>query len=197
MNPKTLQKAFLFNAGLALIFFVITGILVMSKVSKGVIGFFGFLSFIFFSMAFILGCLLLFKWCTQRSKNQTTTIVRVTQPAQIHYVQPQPAFVTYQLPPNYAQATAPRPSGPIQQAAAQPFIPQQVQLISPISATPPPSGNGEHTCKVCYEAPVNSVLIPCGHAGLCVSCACTQKASGKGCPFCRAPINEIVKQYFV
>ena len=104
----------------------------------------------------------------------------------------------------------------------QAYRPTQVQLVSPISATPP-AGNQESTCKVCYEAPVNSVLIPCGHAGLCVSCAQMQKTSGKGkpwfnlfpftmccfvqtfnvpnlfigCPFCRAPINDVIKQYLV
>ena len=42
------------------------------------------------------------------------------------------------------------------------------------------------TCKVCLDAPIGGVLVPCGHLALCVGCASRMRV-GSACPFCRKP----------
>ena len=46
-------------------------------------------------------------------------------------------------------------------------------------------------CKVCMDAEVSMVFIPCGHLICCVVCA----PSLKDCPMCRQPIQRSVKTY--
>lgn len=40
-------------------------------------------------------------------------------------------------------------------------------------------------CCVCYVKQKNTVLVPCGHLGLCFDCANSLLNSGGKCPFCR------------
>ncbi|CAH1265029.1 BIRC3 [Branchiostoma lanceolatum] len=74
-------------------------------------------------------------------------------------------------------------------------------------AAPPPTGVGgnsleqlkkeldkykdERTCKICMDAEVNIVFIPCGHLAVCANCA----ASVRRCPICRASIRGTVRTY--
>lgn len=49
----------------------------------------------------------------------------------------------------------------------------------------------ERTCKICMDAEVGVVFLPCGHFSCCAKCA-------KGvdmCPMCRSPIQEMVRTY--
>lgn len=51
------------------------------------------------------------------------------------------------------------------------------------------SGNGDansHVCKVCFESPTATMLLPCRHFCLCKSCslACSE------CPICRTKIAD-------
>ncbi|KAL7593627.1 hypothetical protein Lser_V15G34718 [Lactuca serriola] len=51
------------------------------------------------------------------------------------------------------------------------------------------NGNGDansHVCKVCFESPTTTMLLPCRHFSLCKSCsvACSE------CPICRAKIAD-------
>ncbi|XP_047941732.1 kinesin-like protein KIN-7D, mitochondrial isoform X3 [Salvia hispanica] len=51
------------------------------------------------------------------------------------------------------------------------------------------SGNGDansHVCKVCFESPTATMLLPCRHFCLCKSCslACSE------CPICRTSISD-------
>ncbi len=46
-------------------------------------------------------------------------------------------------------------------------------------------------CKICFENPMDSVLIPCGHIISCVSCA----SALKECAVCRYEIKQVVKVY--
>lgn len=48
-------------------------------------------------------------------------------------------------------------------------------------------------CKVCFENPINTVLLECGHSALCVECA--KEITGKPCPFCRRPVSRVVVTY--
>jgi len=45
------------------------------------------------------------------------------------------------------------------------------------------------TCKVCMDAEVNTVLLPCGHLVCCASCA----DCAVSCPVCSNHISEKVK----
>ncbi len=49
----------------------------------------------------------------------------------------------------------------------------------------------ENTCKVCFEATINTVLIRCGHMGVCLDCS---RQLDK-CPICRAEIDEVVQVF--
>ncbi|XP_022903791.1 death-associated inhibitor of apoptosis 2 [Onthophagus taurus] len=47
-------------------------------------------------------------------------------------------------------------------------------------------------CKICMDAEVGIVLLPCGHLTSCVQCA----PNLKDCPLCRAPIKATVRTFF-
>ena len=46
-------------------------------------------------------------------------------------------------------------------------------------------------CKICMDAEVGVVFIPCGHLICCVICA----PSLKNCPMCRQSIQKTVKTF--
>lgn len=48
-------------------------------------------------------------------------------------------------------------------------------------------------CKICFEKPINTVLLDCGHSALCGNCA--QAIAGQPCPFCRRPVSRVVLTY--
>lgn len=51
----------------------------------------------------------------------------------------------------------------------------------------------EKNCLVCLNLPSNSVLIPCGHGGLCSQCAEILLKTHKSCHICRGKIKKILK----
>jgi len=52
-------------------------------------------------------------------------------------------------------------------------------------------------CEVCLVAPrdIRIALVPCGHQRFCESCANEVHNQGRGCPFCRTPINMLLHLY--
>lgn len=46
-------------------------------------------------------------------------------------------------------------------------------------------------CKICMDAEVGAVLLPCGHLVACVDCA----PSLKDCPVCRQPIKATIRTF--
>jgi hypothetical protein len=56
-------------------------------------------------------------------------------------------------------------------------------------------------CKVCFEAPVEVVVLPCRHGVLCENCLRRIKLSraarrgGYKCPVCRSNIREVLWIY--
>lgn len=73
-------------------------------------------------------------------------------------------------------------SRPSQAFAAGTTMPSDETLKLPVLIIPAPKGS----CTICMEKDVDTRLDPCGHAGLCNSCA--QKT--KTCPFCRTDISN-------
>mmetsp|Transcript_52536 Transcript_52536/g.125490 ORF Transcript_52536/g.125490 Transcript_52536/m.125490 type:complete len:264 (-) Transcript_52536:139-930(-) len=54
-------------------------------------------------------------------------------------------------------------------------------------------------CRICYEAPVEVVVLPCRHGALCELClrkhffSRPRHRGGRNCPFCRTYIQEVVR----
>lgn len=51
----------------------------------------------------------------------------------------------------------------------------------------------DNRCRVCYEKPIDCVLVKCGH--LCVCHGCSQQL--QTCPFCRLVIEQVVRTFRV
>ena len=53
-------------------------------------------------------------------------------------------------------------------------------------------------CKICFDAAVNTVLLPCGHACCCHDCSVRLKFAtwNAKCPICRTRIDKISMLYF-
>lgn len=49
----------------------------------------------------------------------------------------------------------------------------------------------ERTCKICMDAEVGVVFLPCGHFSCCADCATGMDF----CPMCRCPIQEKIRTY--
>ena len=54
----------------------------------------------------------------------------------------------------------------------------------------------ETMCVVCFDAPKDHLIVPCGHQCVCAGCA-EQLINTRTptCPVCRAPIRETVKVF--
>ncbi|KAF4660431.1 hypothetical protein FOZ61_004027 [Perkinsus olseni] len=52
-------------------------------------------------------------------------------------------------------------------------------------------------CSVCLDNPGDMVILPCGHAGICQSCAVhiasNEAVGGSCCPKCRTDIDQLVR----
>ncbi|KAG2303721.1 hypothetical protein Bca52824_032372 [Brassica carinata] len=74
----------------------------------------------------------------------------------------------------------------------------------PSSSPLPASAEGEKKedgssgqCSICLDAPSDVVCVPCGHLAGCMSCLTEIKSNNRGCPVCRAKIDQIIKLYRV
>ena len=47
-------------------------------------------------------------------------------------------------------------------------------------------------CRICFDRPVNVLLLPCKHLVMSDSCAAM---SNKTCPLCRSRVSEILRVY--
>ena len=66
------------------------------------------------------------------------------------------------------------------------------QLFIPLQAPAPASaGEDNKVCVVCMDAPLQMVLVPCGHMCVCEECA--QQISQ--CPICRKPTQSTMKVF--
>jgi len=45
-------------------------------------------------------------------------------------------------------------------------------------------------CAICFDNPVETCFVPCGHSCLCVSCSAVDD-----CPVCRSNIHQIIRIY--
>jgi len=49
----------------------------------------------------------------------------------------------------------------------------------------------ENLCKICFENPIDCVILRCGHMAICISCGTSLHA----CPICRNEITEVIKVF--
>lgn len=57
------------------------------------------------------------------------------------------------------------------------------------------SDESKKECIICMSKEPNSVLIPCGHLGLCMACAREIQRNSKQCPVCRSVIDQVHQVY--
>jgi hypothetical protein len=75
---------------------------------------------------------------------------------------------------------------------------QQVQARLGSSVVPPaPHLDAEETqCVVCFDAPKDHIIVPCGHQCVCGACAeQLTKTRTPLCPVCREPIQQTMKVF--
>jgi hypothetical protein len=60
-----------------------------------------------------------------------------------------------------------------------------------------PQTDAEETmCVVCFDAPKEYAIVPCGHQCVCEACAeLMTKARTPMCPVCRGPIRETMRVF--
>lgn len=69
------------------------------------------------------------------------------------------------------------------------------QIVLPEAINEKKLTGDETGCTICFEHPINTVIIPCGHRAICVTCARDHVLKHKRttCPACRVPMTHIVK----
>lgn len=50
-----------------------------------------------------------------------------------------------------------------------------------------------YECKICMDAPIETVFLPCGHAMSCVTCS----ANTHVCPACRLPVSSLTRLHML
>jgi hypothetical protein len=72
----------------------------------------------------------------------------------------------------------------------------QAQLGVPLAAPAPHPDAEETMCVVCFDAPKEYAVVPCGHQCVCAGCAeQLTKTRTPTCPVCRGPIRETMKVF--
>ena len=94
---------------------------------------------------------------------------------------------------NITSAAAAIPTRPRPRAASS------AEKIGPVvSIEDKESYKNKLECKICFDATVNTVLLPCGHACCCQDCSVRLKFAtwDTKCPICRARIQNISMLFF-
>lgn len=60
-----------------------------------------------------------------------------------------------------------------------------------LSKTPRIVEPRDYECKLCMDAPIESVFLPCGH---CMACAHCARAMAR-CPVCMEPVSGLTQVY--
>jgi hypothetical protein len=72
----------------------------------------------------------------------------------------------------------------------------QAQLGVPPAAPAPHPDAEETMCVVCFDAPKDHIIVPCGHQCVCEACAEQLiKTRTPTCPVCREPIIQTMKLF--
>mmetsp|Transcript_3941 Transcript_3941/g.4545 ORF Transcript_3941/g.4545 Transcript_3941/m.4545 type:complete len:413 (-) Transcript_3941:352-1590(-) len=71
---------------------------------------------------------------------------------------------------------------------------KQQQLTRTVSSSGRSSDAGGPSCIVCFESPVATVFVPCGHSCCCIDCS---KEFEKECPVCRGAVDQIIRTFSI
>jgi uncharacterized coiled-coil protein SlyX len=85
-----------------------------------------------------------------------------------------------------------------EEAAALTLRLQQIQAhLGSSVASPAPHPDAEETmCVVCFDAPKDHIIVPCGHQCVCAGCAeQLTKTRTPSCPVCRGPIERTMRVF--
>ena len=55
------------------------------------------------------------------------------------------------------------------------------------------SKTDEKLCFVCFDLPIDSVFVPCGHFAACMPCG--YKFDDRPCPLCKTRVAMVLKTY--
>ncbi|XP_075251006.1 uncharacterized protein LOC142343183 isoform X3 [Convolutriloba macropyga] len=64
-------------------------------------------------------------------------------------------------------------------------------------AISPVESSDRFSCAICFDRPMDSVLLPCRHLAFCSGCAVTMKLHNSQCPFCRKPYLVVLQIFFL
>ena len=65
--------------------------------------------------------------------------------------------------------------------------------LPPASSSTTDEGESDDWCRICFEDPICTAVVDCGHQVMCERCAFSLNLSE--CPICRVPITKIIKLY--
>jgi rubrerythrin len=84
----------------------------------------------------------------------------------------------------------------VMQSAATQLQEAQAQLGVPPAAPAPHPDYAEDQCVMCFDAPKDHIIIPCGHVCVCEACANLLTQMSKPlCPICRTAIQHTNKVF--
>uniref|UniRef100_A0A7S1W8W5 RING-type domain-containing protein n=1 Tax=Neobodo designis TaxID=312471 RepID=A0A7S1W8W5_NEODS len=77
--------------------------------------------------------------------------------------------------------------------AAASDVERSLRPAPPASYTPQlcPDGDDEVACVLCLEHIRDTLVLPCGHLGLCWTCASRMRGDDGRCPICRGNIGSL------
>ena len=67
--------------------------------------------------------------------------------------------------------------------------------LTPLSEAKECDASQELVCKVCFDARINALTMPCGHCFGCLNCSA--KLYSKECPICHVIILDVNRIYIV
>ena len=76
-----------------------------------------------------------------------------------------------------------------------PPVENEESTITPLTEAKECDTSQELVCKVCFDARINALTMPCSHCFGCL--ACTTKLYSKECPICRVIILDVNRIYIV
>ena len=98
------------------------------------------------------------------------------------------------MPEGTDAASRCEPPSQLVSAELHPVEGLEIELPAPIcDGRGADDGDDDGFCVICFERRVDAVILECGHAAVCMTCA--QNLRGE-CPVCRGTISRIVKLFY-
>ena len=71
----------------------------------------------------------------------------------------------------------------------------KLEASEPAEQSARESGGAEEEglCSICFSEPASTVLLDCGHGGICLACAIDSMKKNNHCLFCRERVVQIIE----